>query len=68
VGKFVGKNSRVATILSLEIEHRTAVDPVPAAMGEAQQVLLQLRVLGFGLLQDRRGCYCGSPIRRSRSA
>jgi len=33
VGKFVGKNSRVATALSMGIEHRTAVDPVPAAMG-----------------------------------
>jgi len=26
VGRFVGKNSRVATILSLGIEHRTAVE------------------------------------------
>ncbi len=27
------QNSRVATILSLGIEHRTADDPVPATMG-----------------------------------
>jgi hypothetical protein len=33
VGKFVGKNSRAATILSLGIERRTASDPVPAAHG-----------------------------------
>jgi hypothetical protein len=52
VGKSVGKNSRVSTILTLGIEHRTAVDPVPAAMGLAQRVLLQLCVLDFGLLQD----------------
>ena len=50
MGKFVGKNSRVGTIFSVTIEHRSAVDPVPAAMGEAQGVLFQLRVLGFGLL------------------
>ncbi len=50
MGKFVGKNSRVARILSLGIEHRTAVDPVPAAMGWAQQVLFQLRVLRLGFL------------------
>ena len=53
MGKFVGKNSRVARILSLGIEHRTAVDPVPAAMGWAQQVLFQLRVLRLGFLLDR---------------
>ena len=34
VGKFVGKNScALQQILSLGIEHRTDVDPVPAAMG-----------------------------------
>ena len=32
MGKFVGKNSRVARILSLGIEHRTAVDPVPISV------------------------------------
>ena len=30
MGKFVGKSSRVATILSLGIEHRTAADSVPS--------------------------------------
>jgi hypothetical protein len=35
VGKFVGKNSRVAAILSLGIEHRTAVDPVPISVALA---------------------------------
>jgi hypothetical protein len=34
VGEFVDKNSYVATILGLGIEHRTAVDPMPAALKE----------------------------------
>jgi hypothetical protein len=32
VGNFVGKNSRVAAISSLGIEHRIAVDPVPISL------------------------------------
>jgi len=42
VSKFVGKNSRVATILSLGIEHRTAVDPVPISMRTSEMVVTLL--------------------------